>query len=474
MDRKSSSVFIVVVVVSLLALLQVNCAPLSPTSPCPRNFLYEFDGQQWNGVVIIQPEIYNHFRIDHIRVNVILAVNYYVSNAENFNLLPYETQDQIYLDMAAHRPIRYRIRFQTFVNGLPALKSVLVNGLQVCENPSLFRWISEITLQYKFYLPKTDSPALAQDSTGSADVLIPDIPRGNIDVPSQLLTQRNDRLPSATSECGTYDENLKYTQLISGGEKILAGTWPWLVAIFHKDSKASDPLFQCTGSLISHRLVLTVAHCFKIHAKADVIVPKRILLAFGRHDIRDWTEKNVRSSNAQEIILHPDYLSKRDSTIFEADLAIVVTKDLIEYTTAIRPICLWPSTIDSSISEIGTNGTLVGWGQQSENIVENVPRKLTLPIVRNQMCFPPSTKFRDTDSWHVFCAGTVRNGYAPCGGDSGSAFAIYANGAWFLRGVTSAARGDGILNNCAFNTYAIFTDAVQYRDWINQYMHAFM
>lgn len=463
---------IIIVIECLSAILNVNCALLSPTSPCPANFFYEFDGQQWNGVVKIQPQIYNHFRMDHIQVNVFLGVNYFVSNAESFSLLPYETQHQIYVDVAARRPIQYRIRFQALANGLPALRKIHVNGLQVCENPAHFRWISEITLQYKFYLPKIDSSEILNDDNASTDVLKAKKPHVNIDVPLQLLTQRNDRQPSATSECGTYDDNLKYSQLISGGDKIRAGTWPWLVAIYHKNSKASNPVFQCTGSLISHRLVLTVAHCFKLHAKADVIAPKRILLAFGRHDLRDWTEKNMRSSDAQEIILHTDYLSKRDSTIFEADIAIVVIKEFIGYTAFIRPICLWPSIVDSDVSSIGTNGTLVGWGQQMENIVENVPRKLTMPIVRNQKCFPPSTQFRNTNAWNVFCAGTGKN--SPCGGDSGSAFAVYANGAWFLRGITSAARGDTILNLCALNTYAIFTDATHYSDWINQHMHTYV
>lgn len=460
--------FSIVIIITnfLLATLKVSCAPVSP---CPMNFHYEYDGKQWIGVVEIHSQIYNQFRMDHITVNVILAVNRYVPNAESFYLLPYETQDRIYSDIAAQYPIRYRITFPTI--GLPAVKSIYVNGLQVCQNQMLLRWISEIKLQYKFYLKNTDS--IKDDYGISADVLIPAIPHGNIEVPSQLITQRVDRLPATTSECGTYDEKLKYTQLISGGNKITAGTWPWLVAIFRKDLKASNLVFQCTGSLISHRLVLTAAHCFKIDAESDVIAPRRISLHFGRHNLRDWTEKNMRSADAKEIMLHPNYLSKRESTIFEADIALVVTKEIIEYTTLIRPICLWPSSIDNTMSMIGTKGTLVGWGQQFENIVENVPRKLILPIVRNQQCFPATAQFRHANSWNVFCAGTERYGYAPCGGDSGSGFAIYANGAWFLRGITSAARGDPILSRCELNTYAIFTDVVHYRTWIDQYMNKY-
>lgn len=477
-----------IVIILLLAIIKVECVPVSP---CPMNFHYEYDGRDWIGVVKIYPQIYNRFRTNRISLNLSLAINQHIPNVQNFRLLQlYKSLSQTYVDIAARRSILYRINFP-FRNEFPELLKMNVNGIQVCRNHMIFFTISQIELQYTFYLPTVDSDEQQLDDYESNDSFPfnsnapePAISTGVIEVP-EVIMQRADeindpkqkpnprwknRLLATNSQCGTYDEELKYTQLISGGEKITAGTWPWLVAIFRKDSKASNLVFQCTGSLISNRLVVTAAHCFKFDAKLDPIAAKKIVLAFGRHDIRDWTEKNMMLSDVDEIILHPDYLSKRDSTIFDSDIAILITKDYITYTSMIKPICLWPTSVDSSFSVIGTNGTLVGWGQPYENIDENVPRRLTLPVVRNQKCFPSGRSIKSADSRRVFCAGTEKRGYAPCNGDSGSAFAIWANGAWFLRGIVSAALGDPILNQCDLNTYTIFTDITHFRGWIDSYM----
>lgn len=334
--------------------------------------------------------------------------------------------------------------------------------------------MSKIELQHTFYLPTLDSDEEPEqqdpfETNVEQVTVMPDTPKiilQRVDEDSKLNRIKN-HLKASNSQCGTYDGEFKYTQLISGGQKIAPGTWPWLVAIFRKDPKANNLAFTCTGNLISNRLVLTAAHCFKMDSRLQTAPAKEILLAFGRHDIRDWTETNTVISDVEEIILHPDYLNKKQSNFFDADIAILITKNFINYNTMIKPICLWPTTTDSPIGIIGTNGTLVGWGQPFENIDTNIPRRLTLPVVRNNKCFPSE---KSTLRRRIFCAGTEKQGYAPCNGDSGSGFAIWANGAWFLRGIVSAALGDPILNRCELNTFVIFTDIVHFRNWITNYI----
>lgn len=478
----------------LLAIIRVDCVP---TSPCPMIFHYEYNGQEWFAVVEIYPQIYNRFHTDRITMNLTLVINRQMPTLQNYRLLKlYKSDQDTYKDIAERRPISYRISFP-FRNDFLEILKIRVNGVQICQNYmlSVYLYVTRIEQQHTLFLPKTDSGEEQLDEYDmgtsfqfNANSPEPAITNSMLDIPKVIMQRVDDddtqqfkpnaqksnqrwknRLHATNSQCGTYDEELKYTQLISGGEKITPGTWPWLVAIFRKDSRASNLVFQCTGSLISNHLVLTAAHCFKSDSKLNPISAKKIVLAFGRHDIRDWTEKNMVISDVDEIILHSDYLSNKKSTIFDADIALLITKDYITYTSMIKPICLWPTTVDDTYSVIGANGTLIGWGQPFENIDENVPRRLTLPIVNNQFCFP-SERSTNANTRRVFCAGTEKRGYAPCNGDSGSGFAIYANGAWFLRGIVSAALGDPILNRCDLNTYAIFTDIVHFRNWIDGHM----
>lgn len=109
-------------------------------------------------------------------------------------------------------------------------------------------------------------------------------------------------------------------------------------------------------------------------------------------------------------------MRKRNS--FDADLAVLVLQQQVEFSQYIRPICLWPSVQSTNDIE-GQEGTVVGWGQQnSERIVSNVPKKIDLPIVNALTCLQKSEALSQTISERTYCAGTL-DGSGPCHGDSG-------------------------------------------------------
>lgn len=463
----SNSKCILVIIAIVSVAFQVHCVPISP---CSTYFTYNYDGHQWFGVATIYSQNYERFiHTNQITLNLTLNANRYIPALQDVHLLGlYKSFSETLNDIAARQPIFYRISFP-FQNVIPELISIKVNNVPVCINHMRVIEVSSIKLgntiflstpidkdiddfDYDFHFNVNQSGLVIEDP------LTPPSHRFDPD-------QQKNEFQNTNAKCGTYDDEFKYTQLISGGDKIVAGTWPWLVAIFRKDSMA-NLVFLCTGNLITNRIVLTAAHCFKMSSHLEKISPKKIVLSFGRYDLRDWTEKNMRLSDANEIHLHPDYLKKRKNR-FEADIAAVITKDFIEYNEMIKPICLWPSSIHDSFDIIGGNSTLVGWGQQHENLDTNIPRRLTLPIVSLDNCFP-SEKMHQLKR-RVLCAGNEKHGNAPCSGDSGTGAAIHANGLWFLRGIVSAAVGDPNLNKCELNTFAILTDVVYFRDWIDKF-----
>lgn len=62
-------------------------------------------------------------------------------------------------------------------------------------------------------------------------------------------------------------------------------------------------------------MILTAAYCFKSDSRIQLIATKKILVAFGRYDIRDWTEENAVMSDVEKIIVHSDYLSTKESEL---------------------------------------------------------------------------------------------------------------------------------------------------------------
>lgn len=72
------------------------------------------------------------------------------------------------------------------------------------------------------------------------------------------------------------------------------------------------------------------------------------------------------------------------------------------------------------------NGRQVG-REPFQNVVENVPRKLNCPVLQTTVHSGRRSSGNNCNSWNVFCAGTEKRDYAPCGANLSSPFFICAN-----------------------------------------------
>lgn len=178
-------------------------------------------------------------------------------------------------------------------------------------------------------------------------------------------------------------------------------------------NKGTSLAFNCGGTLISSKSVITAAHCINTNTKN--IRADEIVLYLGRYSLIDWSEVGTISTNVEQIIVHTDYKKQRDS--YDADIAILIMTKRVEFNEFVRPACLWPGT--SSIQEIeGKNGIVVGWGKNQESTVSNIPKKVSLPIVNSITCVQTSESLSKAVSNRTFCAGAL-SGEGPCHGDSG-------------------------------------------------------
>lgn len=121
--------------------------------------------------------------------------------------------------------------------------------------------------------------------------------------------------------CGQRYAVTNISPFIVNGEETKRGDWPWMVAIYL--NKPTGLSFNCGGSLVSARAVVSAAHC--INTATKNYQASEVLLWLGRYSLTDWSEVGAVSSNVQYIYIHPDYKRQRES--YDADISILLMAD---------------------------------------------------------------------------------------------------------------------------------------------------
>lgn len=245
-----------------------------------------------------------------------------------------------------------------------------------------------------------------------------------------------------------------------------------LAAYIHNGPTESG--FICGGSLISHKLVVTAAHCIlnKRESASMQRLPEEATFFFGKHNIGSLLEdRNYIQSGASEFHLHPDW--RTDDIRFDADIAVVVLTRKILFNKFIKPICLWTSS-SSNLDIINREGIIAGWGKTEFSAIStSMPKWTKLPVVSNENCLRSNPVFSSLTSDRTFCAGVKDSATGPCNGDSGSAFVVQTNNKFYLRGIVSSSIFDQIQQSCDTKNYAVFTDMSKFTSWVQNFMNKF-
>ncbi|XP_043661933.1 chymotrypsin-like protease CTRL-1 [Drosophila teissieri] len=173
----------------------------------------------------------------------------------------------------------------------------------------------------------------------------------------------------------------------SNGQTVKRSSSPW-IAFLH----TTDLIFVCTGTLISHNLILTAAHCITSNTPLVARLgefmgtveeyPLPVL-----HDVRESSK-------------HPYF----DMITHANDIAVLELATKVVYTDNIRPICIvWDRSWKRHIDGIQIlSGPVRG---KPENDNDGGNRILDIRRQPPEMCHNYMGTFRENISSSVICAG---------------------------------------------------------------------
>ncbi|XP_058450590.1 serine protease easter-like [Malaya genurostris] len=247
--------------------------------------------------------------------------------------------------------------------------------------------------------------------------------------------------------------------LIVRGEDARHGHWPWHVALWVRQKDGTEK-YACGGTLISHKFVLTAAHCVLSENRHQLLrSAKDITIWAGVFNIRN-PEQDTRQVRSVARIHIDGYT--RDNLLH--DIALLELTEPVTYSAYVLPACL------NSKPNLRTDiGSVVGWGVADDDKPSPTLKKLSLPVVAESECLKSDPLiFGVALQKELFCAGYA-NGSAPCNGDSGGGLMLQRGDAWYLAGIVSFTkiRGSGS-DLCLADSYTAFTNVTAYWDWIER------
>ncbi|XP_069703752.1 trypsin-1-like [Periplaneta americana] len=229
---------------------------------------------------------------------------------------------------------------------------------------------------------------------------------------------------------------------IVGGVESRQHEFPWLVAIFNGGS------FDCGGTLITKKHVLTAAHCIDGRKVEDTKIQ------LGEHNLDNPVGEEI---NVVKMTIHEKY----DNKHYYNDIGIIELETAVDFTKKIRPACI-PENRKKNYD--GIMATVAGWGKTSEfspDPSNNVLLKVDVKIMSRVNCL--KTSYTEKDIYEtMMCAGYPQGKKDACTGDSGGPLHIQdGDGEYEVIGVVSWGEGCARANNPG-----VYTKIADYLDWI--------
>lgn len=197
----------------------------------------------------------------------------------------------------------------------------------------------------------------------------------SLSTPTTTIKTRSDDRP-AVKACIEIDGQLQplLTPHILGGTPVELGEYPHMVAIGLTNT--DDVVeYNCGGTLIAKRFVLTAAHCL-VTQQIPVMVRMGVVNFTDTEQMKGAVEIKIKKTH-----IHPDYTS---ASVYN-DVGLLELEDEVIYSYNVFPTCLYTDPDDPPAKSVLY---VTGWGVMNRNTREksDVLLKARQTIVDNSKC----------------------------------------------------------------------------------------
>ncbi|XP_014271508.1 venom protease [Halyomorpha halys] len=233
---------------------------------------------------------------------------------------------------------------------------------------------------------------------------------------------------------------------IVGGVEAELGAWPWIAVLGYY--RRSSIKWDCGGSLINHRYILTAAHC------VSPVPPAKVKL--GEHNLHREDDEAVEF-NIEKTIIHPQYSILN----YANDIALIRLQRDVDFSDTVKPVCLPQTDALRSSKFEGKYPYVIGWGHTTNNGPKSdVLQQVQVPVVENENCTKAYKKMQYSITGNQICAG--KEGKDSCQADSGGPLLLPDAERYYQIGIVSTGY------KCGEPDYpGVYTRITSYLDWIN-------